>query len=192
MLELVFFAYWMMSAVGTKNTTPAPARRIGMGVELAQLKIAVSGFRGSSRRFAKLRGPAGNCTELAVVRTRVRDTAGAALLSRWSCLSHLSTKTFGKAPNWGMPMTIKENPELKTAGARSSGAPPDLFGRPGFAGTAIAEGLAWFILVSVLQAYFATRAFQIEERNMAALLPNVHRLTAYKIPRTTIIVRDLF
>jgi protein-S-isoprenylcysteine O-methyltransferase Ste14 len=69
--------------------------------------------------------------------------------------------------NWGMPMTVRAEPELVTAGPYRFVRHPIYTGiLLGLVGTALALNLSFFLGVVVLGAYFAYSA-RIEERNLA-------------------------
>jgi protein-S-isoprenylcysteine O-methyltransferase Ste14 len=76
--------------------------------------------------------------------------------------------------NWGMPMTLKDEPELVTSG------PYRLVRHPIYSGillatlgTALAVNLDWLILLAVLGAYFLYSA-KVEEQLMTDQFPAVY------------------
>lgn len=76
--------------------------------------------------------------------------------------------------NWGMPMTEKADPELVTTGPYSSIRHPIYSGLIlAMAGTAVAIGLYWLIVVAVLGGYFIYSAI-MEERYMARIFPGTY------------------
>jgi|SRR5665213_2631517 len=76
--------------------------------------------------------------------------------------------------NWGMPMTLRENPELVTGGPYAVVRHPIYTGIIfGLFGTALAIGVWWFFILLIAFAYFAISARQ-EERDMSERFPEAY------------------
>lgn len=73
--------------------------------------------------------------------------------------------------NWGVPMSIKENPELITSGPYRFVRHPIYSGiLLAIFGTALASAAIWFLLCIILGIYFSYSATQ-EEKNLTKLFP---------------------
>jgi protein-S-isoprenylcysteine O-methyltransferase Ste14 len=73
--------------------------------------------------------------------------------------------------NWGMPMTLKEEPELVTSGPYKFVRHPIYSGiLLGLLGTALATNLYWLIALAVVGGYFIYSAM-VEERIMTKEFP---------------------
>lgn len=80
--------------------------------------------------------------------------------------------------NWGMPMTLRENPELVTAGPYAVVRHPIYTGIIcAMLGTALAVGTWWVFVLIVASVYFDVSARR-EERDMQARFPDAY--PAYK------------
>jgi protein-S-isoprenylcysteine O-methyltransferase Ste14 len=87
--------------------------------------------------------------------------------------------------NWGMPMTLRENPELVTSGPYRFVRHPIYTGvLTAMLGNAVAFGIFWFAIFIFFAMYFIYSATK-EERMMAKQFPNQY--PAYK-QRTKMIV----
>ena len=77
-------------------------------------------------------------------------------------------------PNWGTPMSQKDEPELGDQRPVPPHPPPYLFGRL-LAGVGTAVALSWLWLIAVVLAgvYF-TYSAKVEERNMATQFPEAY------------------
>jgi protein-S-isoprenylcysteine O-methyltransferase Ste14 len=80
--------------------------------------------------------------------------------------------------NWGMPMTLRENPELITSGPYALVRHPIYTGIIfAMLGTALTVGAAWFFVLVISFSYFVISTYQ-EERDMIAHFPDAY--PAYK------------
>ncbi|HUB35483.1 MAG TPA: isoprenylcysteine carboxylmethyltransferase family protein [Solirubrobacteraceae bacterium] len=152
-LWVVFWVYWMISAAGAKQGTRARRARVP-GLLIAVLVVLVLHvFKIGS--FA-IHDPA------------VR-ALGACLVVVGLGLAVWARIYLGR--NWGMPMTLKAEPELVTSGPYRFVRHPIYSGILLAAfGTALAVSAYWLIVVAVLGAYFIYSA-QVEERLMASSFP---------------------
>jgi protein-S-isoprenylcysteine O-methyltransferase Ste14 len=150
---LVFWVYWLVSAVGVKEGR-ASRRRIpftGLSVLAAVLVLRV--FRGGS---------------LAVESPAI-VAIGAVIFACGLALAVWARINLGR--NWGMPMTQKDEPELVTSGPYRFVRHPIYSGLlAGLLGTALATNLLGLIVVVVLGGYFYYSA-SVEEQNMIATFP---------------------
>jgi protein-S-isoprenylcysteine O-methyltransferase Ste14 len=91
--------------------------------------------------------------------------------------------------NWGMPASVKENPELVTTGPYALVRHPIYSGMIlAVAGSALTSGLWWLIVLAVTGAYFLMSARK-EERLMAQTFPETY--PAYKA-RTKMLVPFIY
>ncbi|HEX3828683.1 MAG TPA: isoprenylcysteine carboxylmethyltransferase family protein [Sporichthyaceae bacterium] len=149
---------------------------------LGWLAASVSAKRGSSRAGGRrIRGVAAIgvfvTARLAPVHgAAMHDTVpaalGAALFACGLAVAIWARVNMGR--NWGMPMTLKDEPELVTSG------PYRLIRHPIYSGillavlgTALAVNLDWLVLLAVLGAYFLYSA-RVEEHLMTAEFPVVY------------------
>jgi protein-S-isoprenylcysteine O-methyltransferase Ste14 len=76
--------------------------------------------------------------------------------------------------NWGMPMTLKRDPELVTSGPYRFVRHPIYSGiLLGLLGTALATNLYWLIAFGVCLVYFAYSA-RVEEANLTRTFPTTY------------------
>jgi protein-S-isoprenylcysteine O-methyltransferase Ste14 len=76
--------------------------------------------------------------------------------------------------NWGMPMTVKQDPELVTTGPYARVRNPIYSGLLlALIGTALAINLTVLIAVVAFGAYFVVSA-RVEDRNLARLFPDTY------------------
>jgi protein-S-isoprenylcysteine O-methyltransferase Ste14 len=76
--------------------------------------------------------------------------------------------------NWGMPMTVRENPELVTGGPYAFARHPIYTGVIfALVGSALVMGPAWFVIFVFMVAYFAISAKR-EERDMVERFPDAY------------------
>ena len=153
---ILFWVYWLVSAVNTKAS--ARTRRgfpLG-GVSVIAVILLVRVVRPTS--FA-VTSPA-----LAAVGA-VAFFAGIAL-AIWARIE------LGR--NWGMPMTERAEPELVTGGPYRLVRHPIYSGLLlALVGTALVNNLLGLIVVAVLGAYFYYSA-SVEERNLAVAFPSAY------------------
>ena len=91
--------------------------------------------------------------------------------------------------NWGMPMTLRENPELVTGGPYAFVRHPIYTGIIfGFLGTALTVGVWWLSVLLLGFGYFAMSARR-EERDMVERFPDAY--PAYRA-RTKMLIPFVF
>jgi protein-S-isoprenylcysteine O-methyltransferase Ste14 len=155
-LWVVFWVYWMISAAGAKQGTRARRARVP-GLLIAVLVVLVLHvFKVGS---------------LAIHDPAVR-ALGACLLVAGLGLAVWARINLGR--NWGMPMTLKAEPELVTSG------PYRFVRHPIYSGillaalaTALAVSAYWLLIAAILGAYFVHSA-RVEEGLMAASFPTAY------------------
>jgi protein-S-isoprenylcysteine O-methyltransferase Ste14 len=153
---IVFWIYWLGSAVAVKRGK-ASRRRIPLGgVTAISVILLVHVFRGADLAV--------NSPLLAAI--------GALVFALGIALSVWARVHLGR--NWGMPMTQKAEPELVTSG------PYRLIRHPIYSGlllavlgTALANNLGGLIVVAILAVYFYYSA-SVEERNLTATFPTAY------------------
>jgi protein-S-isoprenylcysteine O-methyltransferase Ste14 len=151
---VVFWIYWLLSAVGAKQSAGRSRRRpvIGLGLILVLVLTRVFGGGGD-----------------ATVHSPVLATIGTVLFASGIALAIWARVYLGR--NWGMPMTEKAEPELVTSGPYRFVRHPIYSGLllAGF-GTALATNLLGLIIVAIIGAYFYYSA-TVEERNLTSVFP---------------------
>jgi len=76
--------------------------------------------------------------------------------------------------NWGMPMTVRENPELVTGGPYAFARHPIYTGVIfALVGSALVMGPSWFVIFVFMVAYFVISARR-EERDMVERFPEAY------------------
>jgi protein-S-isoprenylcysteine O-methyltransferase Ste14 len=153
---VAFWIYWIGSAFGVKQGTRNRRRIPLTGVSAAAVVVLLRVFRGGSLE----------------VHTLVLGVTGAVLILAGLTLAIWARVHLGR--NWGMPMTLKADPELVTSGPYGVVRHPIYSGLLlAMLGTALATNLLGLIVVVILLGYFAYAA-SVEERNMAAAFPDAY------------------
>jgi protein-S-isoprenylcysteine O-methyltransferase Ste14 len=163
---IVFWGYWLISAFSAKQGSSAGARGRPIGVVVIIAGWALERSVG--------RGP-GVSSGL--------EVAGLIVLVAGLGLAVWARVHLGR--NWGMPMTLKAEPELVTSGPYRLVRHPIYSGiLLGLLGTALAIGPLWFIVPGAVGAYFVYCA-RVEERIMASEFPDAY--PPYRA-RTTMVI----
>ncbi|HEY5087057.1 MAG TPA: isoprenylcysteine carboxylmethyltransferase family protein [Gemmatimonadaceae bacterium] len=156
----VFLCYWLISAFGAKKTTSGVFRGLLVRVLLVAIVLVV--FRERSftafgeHHFVGSSSP--TVSALGVILC-VMGVAFA-IWGRWN---------IGK--NWGMPMSVKENPELVTSGPYSYVRHPIYAGvLSAMLGSALVVGNWWIGFVVIFGLYFIYSS-RSEEKLMAQTFP---------------------
>lgn len=180
----VFIAYWAFSAVGTKRNLSTSAMWHGVWVRigLAIVVLLIVRAEGANPQFfnllaahtATLSNPA-----LSIVGVIFSVVGiGFAIWAR----THLGR-------NWGMPMTIKEKPDLVMNGPYRLVRHPIYTGiLLAILGSTLVASLWWLVIFFIAGAYFVYSATQ-EERQMQKEFPE--RYPAYKA-RTKMLIPYVF
>jgi len=150
---IVFWMYWLVSAVGVKQGK-ASRRRIPVnGVTVVCVILLARVFRGGSLD----------------IHDPLLAAIGAVVFASGIALAIWARVHLGR--NWGMPMTQKAEPELVTSGPYRVVRHPIYTGLLlGLLGTALANNLLGLVVVAVLGACFYYSA-SVEERNLTAAFP---------------------
>jgi protein-S-isoprenylcysteine O-methyltransferase Ste14 len=152
---LAFLLYWTLSALRAKRGTRGnPLRRPGVAVVLVILILRLLGLGGS------------DVHELAL------GVVGAALFAVGVTVAVWARVHLGR--NWGMPMTLRDQPELVVTGPYRVVRHPIYSGiLLALIGSALATNLSLLIVVAVLTAYFLYSA-TVEERDMTQAFPGAY------------------
>jgi protein-S-isoprenylcysteine O-methyltransferase Ste14 len=153
---LVFWVYWMISAVGAKAGSRTRRSRppgLLLGV-LAFLLLRI--FSAGSL----------------AVHTPIVRAVGVLLFLSGLGLAVWARIYLGR--NWGMPMTQKDEPELVTSGPYRLVRHPIYSGiLLALVGTSLATNIYWLIAAAAMGAYFVHSA-KVEEGIMAASFPSAY------------------
>lgn len=155
-LWLAFWAYWGLSALrakpGTSSWRGMPLRAL---LALAVILLFSVAHAGS-----------------ADVHGRVLPAIGIVLVAAGFGFAVWARFHLGR--NWGMPMTVKDEPELVTSGPYRFVRHPIYTGiLTAIVGTALAVNL--FVLVAaVAAAIFFLYSATVEEKNLRTLFPNAY------------------
>ncbi len=153
---VVFGLYWLAAATRAKASAPTTRARFP-----GLLIIVLVGLRVIFR---------GNVLAVESVPVRV---VGIAVLVAGLGLAVYARIYLGA--NWGMPMTVRAEPELVTTGPYRFVRHPIYTGiLLGLIGTALSLNLSFLIGMAVLGAYFAYSA-RVEERNLAGVFGPEYR-----------------
>jgi protein-S-isoprenylcysteine O-methyltransferase Ste14 len=150
---VIFWIYWLASAVSAKASTGG-RRRIPMtGLTALSVFVVVRVFRGGGL----------------AVHSPILGALGAVLFVSGLALAVWARIHLGR--NWGMPMTERLEPELITSGPYRFVRHPIYSGLLlGLIGSALATNFLGLIIVLILGAYFLYAA-TVEERNLVTTFP---------------------
>ena len=150
---IIFWLYWLASAVGVKRGRGSRRRIPLNGLTALSVVVLVRVFRGGSL----------------AVHSPVLGAIGAVVFVAGIALAVWSRVQLGR--NWGMPMSQKSEPELVTSGPYRLVRHPIYSGLlAGLLGTALVTNLIGLIIVAILGAYFYYCA-SVEEKNLTATFP---------------------
>jgi protein-S-isoprenylcysteine O-methyltransferase Ste14 len=153
---IAFGVYWGISALGAKRGTGG---RQGIPVRALLLFVVVILFRVVHAGSLDVHGV-------------VLPVLGAIIVACGLGFAVWARVHLGR--NWGMPMTLKEEPELVTSGPYRFVRHPIYTGiLTAIFGTALAINLLALAVAAVAGAYFWHSA-TIEERNLTATFPNAY------------------
>jgi protein-S-isoprenylcysteine O-methyltransferase Ste14 len=159
---VVFFAYWLISALRAKEGTRA-RQRVPLNIATAvAVVVLLRLFRGASL----------------AVHSPVVGAIGAVVFAAGIATAVWARVVLGR--DWGMPMTQKAEPELVTSGPYRLVRHPIYTGLlAALLGTALVTNLLGLAIVAVFLACFYYCA-SVEEGNLTAAFP-----TAYPAYRST-------
>ena len=153
---IVFWVYWVASALGVKEGRAARRRIPLNGLSTLWVIILLRVVRG------------GNLA----VHSPVLGAIGAVVFASGIVLAIWARIQLGR--NWGMPMTQKAEPELVTSGPYRFVRHPIYSGLlAGLLGTALVTNLIGLIVVAILGAYFYYSA-SVEEKHLIATFPTAY------------------
>lgn len=164
----IFIVVWLVSAASSKRTIYRGSWWYGAIIRVVVLVIIISLLQSSNAQYLRI--------------LSVGHYSGAvAYLGVLLCVAGLAFAIWARVhlgKNWGMPMTLKENPELVTSGPYRFIRNPIYTGML-FAmfGSALVIGSIWFAVFIVSGIYFIYSAKQ-EEKIMAGEFPDQY--PAYK------------
>lgn len=150
---VVFWAGWLLSATTAKRGSRAGLRRAPGLVPVIVAVVLLRVFKDNAL----------------TVHSDALMGVGAAMFVTGLLLAIWARLYLGR--NWGMPMTLKDEPELVTSGPYRLVRHPIYSGiLLAMLGTALATNLYWLILAAALTAYFVYCA-TVEEGLMLASFP---------------------
>jgi protein-S-isoprenylcysteine O-methyltransferase Ste14 len=153
---VVFWIYWLVSAVGAKESAGRSRRRPVVGLVIVLILVV-------SRAFGAGAGD---------VHSPLVAAIGTVLFASGIALAVWARVYLGR--NWGMPMTEKAEPELVTSGPYRSVRHPIYSGLLlAGVGTALVTNPLGLILVGIVGAYFYYSA-TVEERNLTSVFPTAY------------------
>jgi protein-S-isoprenylcysteine O-methyltransferase Ste14 len=179
-LWLVWIVYWVASAAGAKKSIRDTLWRRGVVIRLV-LVVGLIWFLRSpgARQFVVRDGP--------FPANRLVSSAGVLLCALGLGFTVWARVHLGR--NWGMPMTVREDPELVASGPYSLVRHPIYSGiLAAMLGSSLVDGRFWPFVFIGCAAYFIYSA-TTEEKLMTQQFPN--RYTDYK-KRTKMLIPFVF
>jgi protein-S-isoprenylcysteine O-methyltransferase Ste14 len=169
-LWLGTMTYWAVSAFGAKRNAGARAvgKEIGLRLFVVALVLIVLAIPPVRHAFRELQADQTRNTPLGIVGV-ILCSAGIAIMI--AARIHLGR-------NWGMPVSVKENPELITSGPYAYVRHPIYAGiMLAMLGTAIGAAVFWVVPFLLFSGYFVHAAWR-EENIMMTQFPE--RYMAYR------------
>jgi protein-S-isoprenylcysteine O-methyltransferase Ste14 len=176
----VFLLVWLVGSFSAKKNVNAAAMMRWIGLRMVIVVVIAVGFRSQiAGRFAGYR--------FFGTIDPVAGWVGVALCAAGIAFAIWARVYLGR--NWGMPMSVKEDPELVTSGPYAYVRHPIYTGMLlAMLGSGIVGGASWLFAVALLGAYFAYTATQ-EEKLMQKQFPEAY--PAYK-KRTKMLIPFVF
>jgi protein-S-isoprenylcysteine O-methyltransferase Ste14 len=173
-LWLLFLVYWLVSAKSAKKNVNRPWQ--GMAVRVVLIAALYAYFRRHPAHLASSAFGAGS-TLLGVLGVLI-------------CLLGIGLAVWARrhiGRNWGMPMSIKAEPELVDSGPYAHVRHPIYTGiLIAMLGSALASGWGWAVMFVLFGIYFVYSA-KTEEKRLSELMPQQYpaymRRTKMLIPR---------
>ena len=162
---VAFWLYWFISAIGAKkNAIPRIQRFVGLRILLFLLVILLVRTSVAQANLSKVQS-------LAITNGWFLGI-GFTLFLLGLSLAIWARLYIGK--NWGMPMSLKQDPELVTSGPYRFIRHPIYTGiLLATFGTALASNIYFLFLLLIMGVYFIYSA-TVEEKNMQAQFPKVY------------------
>jgi protein-S-isoprenylcysteine O-methyltransferase Ste14 len=159
---ILFIVIWAITSLGAKTSVRRGLNSAGVLFRVGVLVIAVALSKGMHDHWLPTPTPFPYGVQLAGVPLTFLGI-GFAVWARMIL-----------GNNWGMPMTLRENPELVTGGPYAFVRHPIYTGIIfAMLGTALTVGAAWFFVLLIAFGYFVISAHQ-EERDMTARFPDAY------------------
>jgi protein-S-isoprenylcysteine O-methyltransferase Ste14 len=179
-LWIAFWIYWLVSSFNAKKTVRTGNWWYGALVRVVFLIIIILLMQSLSIRNLVISQESATASLPIAV-------AGALIVIAGLAFAVWARIYLGK--NWGMPMSVRENPELVTGGPYGFVRHPIYTGELlGLIGTALAVASIWFYIFIFAGIYFIYSATQ-EEKLMAQKFPDQY--PAYK-KRTKMLIPFVF
>ena len=176
---VVFIIYWLITAAGAKKTVSDFGFRSWLLIRVVLIVIVVIILDNQASKVWALQHLAATTPTLAPL--------GALLAVIGVGLAVWARTDLGK--NWGMPQSVKENPELVTTGPYAYIRHPIYSGvLLAMIGTALVMSMLWLVIFVVAGGYFIYSAYQ-EEKLMTKTFPDTY--PAYKM-RTKMLIPCIF
>ena len=176
---ILFWLYWIISALGSKKGNASNIRQF-LGIRIGIIFVAALAALSYNRLSPSFKNHFVSTNGVVLLIGFILFLSGIAI-AVWARV-HL-------ARNWGMPMTLKEDPELVTTGPYRYIRHPIYTGILLMAlGSAIDINVKWFVVFIVGCVYFVYSAFA-EEKLMTQQFPKVY--PAYKA-KTKMLVPFIF
>ena len=162
---LAFWGYWILAAAGAKRQEPRAGNAAGIGIRLGIVLLV----------FLLVRTRALGA-DAGIIQNPAVQGLGIVLFVAGLGLAIWARLYIGR--NWGMPMSVKADPELVTTGPYRYVRHPIYSGVIlAMVGTALAVGLDWLVVALLMGVYFIYSA-TVEEKNLMRLFPSTY--PAYK------------
>jgi len=154
---VIFWAGWLLAARWSKQGSETRRRAVPAGLRIAVLAAIVVRLAGS---------------HTGTVHALALEIVGTVLFVAGLALAVWARITLGR--NWGMPMTLKQEPELVTSGPYRYIRHPIYTGiLLAMLGTGIATYVLALIVFAVMGVYFVYSA-RVEDRLMATSFPSTY------------------
>jgi protein-S-isoprenylcysteine O-methyltransferase Ste14 len=167
-LWIVWVIYWLVSAVKSKRSIRGSNWRLEAGLRIMILLIVILFLRiPSLYQFVKYIYLQSFYSNPLINGIGFLIFLCGFFISIWARII--------LAKNWGMPMTLKEKPELVTTGPYAYVRHPIYLGMIiAMVGTTIVINIFWFIPLIIISAYFVY-SLKIEEKNMLQQFPKEYK-----------------
>lgn len=174
---VIFVAYWAVSSIGVKKNIKGNSWLQGMRFRLTVILILLFFDRTIPSLGHFLRSlVAGHFLQFSNTSNGILGSIGATLTVIGIAFAIWARVHLGR--NWGMPMSVKENPDLITTGPYTYVRHPIYTGMlAAMLGSAFANSLVWFVIFAIFLVY-VLYSIQQEETLMTKTFPKEY--PAYK------------